>query len=125
MVELLCGKQRVVMMRPPEGTGADGHGMRRDRKKGPPMRGTQGRPALASYRDAVEEQIKAGEPFGDVEDAIDAIAELTTDEKAALWLFAFSLRDPDEQQLAARSHLAAGGPPPPDPSGRRRACDGG
>jgi hypothetical protein len=70
------------------------------------MRGTQRRSALASYRDAVEEQIKAGEPFGDVEDSIDAVAELTTDEKAALWLFAFSLRDPDEQQLAARSHLA-------------------
>jgi hypothetical protein len=71
------------------------------------MRGTQGRSALASYRDAVEERIKAGEPFGDVEDSIDAVAELTTDEKAALWLFAFSLRDPDEQQLAARSHLAS------------------
>jgi hypothetical protein len=71
------------------------------------MSGTQRRTALAGYRDTVAEQIKAGEPFGDVEDYIDAVAELTTDEKAALWLFAFSLRDPDEQQLAARSHLAS------------------
>ena len=29
------------------------------------------------------------------------------DEKAALWLYAFSLRDPAEQQLAARAHLAS------------------
>jgi len=39
------------------------------------MSGTQRRPAFASYRDTVVEQIKAG--------------------------------DPAEQQLAARSHLAA------------------
>jgi len=71
------------------------------------MSGTQQRPALASYRDKVAEQIKAGEQFGDVEDSIDAVAELTTDEKAALWLFAFSLRDPAEQQLAARSYLTS------------------
>jgi hypothetical protein len=70
------------------------------------MRGTQRGTALASYRDAVAEQIKAGEPFGEVEDSIDRVAELTTDEKAALWLFAFSLRDPADKQLAARAHLA-------------------
>lgn len=52
-------------------------------------------------------RIKAGEPFGEVEDSIDAVAELTGDEKAALWLFAFSLRDPAEQQLDARAYLAA------------------
>ena len=42
-----------------------------------------------------------------VEDAIDDVAVLTQDEKAALWLFAFSLRDPAEQQLDARAHIAA------------------
>ena len=46
-------------------------------------------------------------PFGQVEDSIDEVAELTIDEKAALWLFAFSLRDPAEQQLDARAHLAS------------------
>jgi hypothetical protein len=71
------------------------------------MSGTQRGTPLASYRDVVAEQIKAGEPFGEVEDSIDQVADLTTDEKAALWLFAFSLRDPAEQQLAARAHLAA------------------
>ena len=48
-----------------------------------------------------------GKPFGDVEDAIHAVADLTLQQKAALWLFAFSLRDPTEQQLDARAHLAA------------------
>jgi hypothetical protein len=71
------------------------------------MRGTHLRPALASYRDRVAELIRGGEPFGDVEDAIDEVADLTTDQKAALWLFAFSLRDPYEQQLDARAHLAS------------------
>jgi hypothetical protein len=59
------------------------------------------------HRDAVTERIKAGEPFGAVEDSIDAVADLTMDEKAALWLFAFSLRDPAEQQLDARAHLSS------------------
>jgi len=68
---------------------------------------------LASYRDAVAERIRAGESFGEVEDSIDTAAELRVQEKAALWLFAFSLRnpaeqhDPAEQQLDARAHLAS------------------
>ena len=71
------------------------------------MRGTQQGQDLAGYRDEVTELIEGGEPFGDVEDAIDVAADLSTDEKAALWLFAFSLRDRDEQQADARAHLAA------------------
>lgn len=51
------------------------------------------RPAFAICRDAVSERVGAGEPFGGVEHAIDAMADLTEDQKAALWLFAFSLRD--------------------------------
>ena len=71
------------------------------------MSGTHPRQALAGYRDAVSERIKAGEPFGEVESAIDALADLDLDQKAALWLLAFSLRDPWEQQLDAQAHLAA------------------
>jgi hypothetical protein len=71
------------------------------------MSGTQRRPFLARYRDAVAAQLKAGAPFGDIEDSIDAVDELSRDEKAALWLWAFSLRDSSEQQLEARTHLAA------------------
>ena len=61
---------------------------------------------LAIYRDTVSGLMREGQPFGDVEDAIDDVAELTQDQKAALWLFAFSLRDPAEQQLEARAALA-------------------
>jgi hypothetical protein len=71
------------------------------------MSGTRMRPALARYRDKVAELVSTGEPFGDVEDAIPEVADLSLDQKAALWLFAFSLRDPTEQQLDARAHLAA------------------
>jgi hypothetical protein len=71
------------------------------------MSRTQLRPALAGYRDAVTASIRAGMPFSDVEDSIDRVEDLTSDEKAALWLFAFSLRDPSEQQLVARACLAS------------------
>jgi hypothetical protein len=71
------------------------------------MSGTQAGLALAGYRDQVAERIKAGEPFGQVEDSIDGVAELTEEENAALWLFAFSLRDPADQQLDARSYLTS------------------
>jgi hypothetical protein len=70
------------------------------------MRGTHLRPALASHRDMVAELIRGGEPFGDVEDAIEEVADLTTDQKAALWLFAFSLRDPWDSSWT-RARLAA------------------
>jgi hypothetical protein len=72
------------------------------------MSGTHtSRAPLSSYRDAVTELLDAGERFGDVEDAIEDVGGLSQDEKAALWLFAFSLRDPAEQQLDTRAHLAA------------------
>jgi hypothetical protein len=71
------------------------------------MSAAQQSPPLASYRDAVTELMDAGESFGDIEDAIDEVPGLTLHQKAALWLFAFSLRDPEIQQLEARAHLAA------------------
>ena len=71
------------------------------------MRGTHRVRALATYRDAVAERIRGGERFGAVEDSIDKVADLTQDEKAALWLYAFSLRPALEQQLDARAHLAS------------------
>ena len=70
------------------------------------MGGTRARSAMASYRDAVAELFDAGEPFGDIEVAIDEVADLSMEEKAALWLFAFSLRDQSDQQRAPRAHLA-------------------
>jgi hypothetical protein len=62
---------------------------------------------LARHRDAVAERIERGESFGSVEADIDDVTDLSQDQKAALWLFAFSLRDPFEQRLDARAHLAS------------------
>jgi len=64
-------------------------------------------PALASYRDEVTELMDAGKPFGQVENVIDDIVDLTEDAKAALWLLAFSLRERGDQLRDARAHLAA------------------
>lgn len=55
--------------------------------------------ALAGYRDAVAELVSAGEPFGEIEEAIDEVPDLTMDQKSALWLFAFALADPSGRQL--------------------------
>jgi hypothetical protein len=71
------------------------------------MSGTQLRSTLAAHRVAVTEQIQSGRPFGEVEDAIDALEELTPEQKAALWLVAFSLRDRSEWRLDARACLCA------------------
>jgi hypothetical protein len=58
-------------------------------------------------RDAVTELMKRGEPFDDVEEAIDSIDTLAGDEKDALWLLAFLLREHPERTLADRPVLVA------------------
>ena len=70
------------------------------------MSGTHARPDLARYRDKVTVLIKEGATFGAVEAVIGAQAELTEDEKGALWLFALSLRDRAEGQSDPRPDLA-------------------
>lgn len=62
------------------------------------MSQAQVRPALASYRDKVSELTEDGASFSVIEDAVDAQPGLTQDQKAALWLFAWSLRDRSEQE---------------------------
>jgi hypothetical protein len=52
----------------------------------------------------VEDMMGQGMPFANVEDAIDAAA-LPSDHKAALWLLAWSLRDPATQLSDARQTL--------------------
>jgi hypothetical protein len=70
------------------------------------MGAAQGRPALAGFRNTVRDLTKQGLPLGDVEDAINAQPALSEDQRAALWLFAFSLRDRSEKQRLARTLLA-------------------
>jgi hypothetical protein len=52
----------------------------------------------------VEDMMEQGTAFARVEDAIDA-ARLSQEHKAALWLFAWSLRDPGHQRHDARMTL--------------------
>ena len=51
----------------------------------------------------MRELVESEAPFGDIEDAIDELGDLNIDDKAALWLLAFSLRDPAGNQLDART----------------------
>ena len=50
-------------------------------------------PMLGYHQDVVEGMIDASEPFGEVETFINEAAALDQDEKAALWLLAWSLRE--------------------------------
>jgi hypothetical protein len=77
------------------------------------------RPALAGFRNKVTEMTEQGLPLGAVERAIDGQRALTEDQKAALWLFAFSLRDRTGKRRQARALLAAVGEVP----GAERADD--
>lgn len=55
--------------------------------------------------DEVEDMMEQGTPFARVEDAIDS-AQLSQDDKAALWLLAWSHRDPARQRRDARLSLS-------------------
>jgi hypothetical protein len=69
------------------------------------MSATREKPALAEYRDEVAGRMEQGQPFAQVEDAID-VAEVSEDQKAALWLWAFAMRDQRDQQRNAGGYLA-------------------
>jgi len=60
---------------------------------------------LDDFQREVEGMMDAGEPFGDVEEVINKTA-LADDEKAALWLLAWSLREPRIQRRDAATTLA-------------------
>ena len=59
--------------------------------------------------DEVEDMMEQGTAFARVEDVIDS-AQLSADHKAALWLLAWSHRDPARQRRDARLSLASLGP---------------
>lgn len=56
-------------------------------------------------RAQVEGMMEQGAAFAAVEDAIDA-AQVSNEQKSALWLLAWSLRDPAVQRREARRTLA-------------------
>jgi hypothetical protein len=65
------------------------------------------RPTLGYHQDVVAGMMDASEPFGEVETFIDEAAALDRDEKAALWLLAWSLRDTWTQRRDALAMLSA------------------
>jgi hypothetical protein len=68
-------------------------------------------PTLGYHQDVVKGMMDAREPFGEVETFINEAAALDQDEKAALWLLAWSFRDGWIQRrdaLAMLSGLAWG-----------------
>jgi hypothetical protein len=60
--------------------------------------------SLGDYQDQVEGMLEAGERFGIVEDTINA-ADLVEEQKAALWLLAWSSRDSGVQRRDALATL--------------------
>lgn len=62
---------------------------------------------LDYHQDMIEGMMSASEPFGEVETYINESAVLDQDEKAALWLLAWSLRDVWIQRREALSMLSA------------------
>lgn len=62
------------------------------------------RGSYRTYRDGVSTLMEAGESFDDVEVAIEH-TDLDQDEKAALWLFAYSSQDRREPMGDAVSRL--------------------
>jgi hypothetical protein len=63
------------------------------------------RGSYRTYRDGVSTLMEAGEPFDEVEVAIEH-TDLEPDEKAALWLFAYTSQDRLEPSGDAVSRLA-------------------
>ena len=65
------------------------------------------RPTLGYHQDVIEGMMDASDPFGDVEIFINEAVALDQDEKAALWLLAWSLRDTWTQRREALAMLTA------------------
>jgi alkylhydroperoxidase family enzyme len=61
---------------------------------------------LDAMRQELERRMLRGEHFTDVEDRIDS-TDFSSDEKAALWLLAWSFVHPRVQRREATAHLAA------------------
>ena len=65
--------------------------------------------SLGYHQDVVESMMRASEPFGAVEDFINNAPVLNVNQKAALWLLAWSLRSSVVQRREARQMLGATG----------------
>ena len=66
-----------------------------------------GSPSLDLHRQVVETMMDAEEPFAEVESFIDEAVALDPDQKAALWLLAWSSRERPVQRREALALLSA------------------
>jgi hypothetical protein len=64
-------------------------------------------PTIGYHQDVVKGMIDASEPFGEVETFINEAAALDEDEKAALWLLAWSFQEGWIQRREAHAMLSA------------------
>ena len=64
-------------------------------------------PSFEAGKDEVERRMSAGEPFGSIEDMIDG-ANISEDQKAALWLLAWSGQAGSVRRRIVVEALAAG-----------------
>jgi alkylhydroperoxidase family enzyme len=64
-------------------------------------------PTLGYHRDVVRGMMDASEPFPEVETFINEAAALDQEEKAALWLLAWSFREGWVQRREAQAMLSA------------------
>ncbi len=69
------------------------------------MRATPRKQSLAGCCEEVTGRMQAGQAFEEVEDVIE-LADVTEEQKAALWLMAFSMQDRHDQARDARGYLA-------------------
>jgi hypothetical protein len=64
-------------------------------------------PTIGYHQDVVKGMMDASEPFGEVETFINEAAALDEDEKAALWLLAWSFQEGWIQRREAQAMLSA------------------
>ena len=76
-------------------------------------------PDIETMRRDVERRMLRGERFADVEDVLSA-SDLADDEKAALWLLAWSFLHPRAQRREAIAHLERLSAATPPSAGDRR-----
>ena len=62
---------------------------------------------LVDYQTVVEDMMDTREPFGKVEDFINQAKALDANQKAALWLLAWSMRSGFVQRREARAMVSA------------------
>lgn len=62
---------------------------------------------IRELQEQIRQMLERGVPIDDVDEQVITPAPLESAQKGALWLYAWSRLDPDDQQRIAAEHLAA------------------